>query len=192
MVQLYVLRSSDVPWGDYGTVLTHGMGQVDSGGLFQLERTGPFIPPITFPGFRIVVTDRLRERIEQQSFTGCQFREIVKRRIVRLDWHLWDRGASEPQKHPAEGEPENFVLGRKHSPETASALGTLWELAVDEIPGLQVEGGKAVNLARYRGQDICRASVWGYVYVAERFKLWLEAEVGDWVAFVGAPVVGVA
>src|ERR1035438_5894652 len=46
-----------VPWGDYGSILQHGMtgrlGRVD--GLLSLERTGPYMPPITFPGIGDVV-----------------------------------------------------------------------------------------------------------------------------------------
>jgi hypothetical protein len=45
------------PWGDYGNILQHGMtahlGRV--GGLLSLERTGPYMPPITFPGAGDVV-----------------------------------------------------------------------------------------------------------------------------------------
>ena len=39
-------------WGDYGSILINGMSRhlPRKDNLIQLERTGPFIPPITLPG----------------------------------------------------------------------------------------------------------------------------------------------
>jgi hypothetical protein len=48
-VQFFRLEAPEAPWGDYGSILQHGMtahlGR-NPEGLAQLERTGPFIPPI--------------------------------------------------------------------------------------------------------------------------------------------------
>ena len=56
MMSYLVLRGSEPPWGDYGDVLVNGMssGGRDDDGFIKLERTGPFIPPITFPGIHAV------------------------------------------------------------------------------------------------------------------------------------------
>jgi hypothetical protein len=52
--QLFCLRmpQQKTNWGDYGDMLRHGMtNHLDrSGESLQLERTGPFVPPVTFPG----------------------------------------------------------------------------------------------------------------------------------------------
>ena len=50
-------RAARAPWGDYGLILIHGMSchLPRENGLIQLERTGPFIPPMTIPGTGDVV-----------------------------------------------------------------------------------------------------------------------------------------
>jgi hypothetical protein len=51
--QIYILREAGAPWGDYGNILVHGMSAHagrSMDGRIRLERTGPFVPPITFPG----------------------------------------------------------------------------------------------------------------------------------------------
>src|SRR5262249_14925382 len=58
-----VLRPAETPWGDYGDILFHGMtAHLDRHDeMLQLERTGPYMPPITFPGIGdIVVTDAFK------------------------------------------------------------------------------------------------------------------------------------
>jgi hypothetical protein len=90
------------------------------GDKLRLERTGPFIPPISFPGISdVLVTDSIRGELDVAGLSGFSFREVVKHRIVRLDWHNWDKDAHEPVSYPAGGEPENYILGCKHSPEVA-------------------------------------------------------------------------
>ena len=125
-----------------------------------------------------------------ESFSGFELRKVEKKRVVRLNWEHWDKKAEHPAKYPAGGEPENYVLGRKHDPTSADALGVLWEVAVSESPGLQIEGGAALDPAKYDGQDICRSSQWGNVFVSVRLKEWLETQVGEWVCLERAAVLG--
>ena len=44
-------------WGDYGEMLQHGMTAHlhRREGMLSLERTGPYIPPITFPGLGDII-----------------------------------------------------------------------------------------------------------------------------------------
>jgi hypothetical protein len=125
-------RAHGAPWGDYGDALFNGISwntrRVD--GLLQLERTGPRIAPVTTPGTGVVITDAVRERLAESGLTGWLVRPVVKLRIVDLDWQSWPPGPN-PAKYPAGGEPENYVLGRKHNPSVADALGNLWELTAE-------------------------------------------------------------
>ncbi len=187
MNQLFILSKPEAPWDDYGDILYQGMAGLE-GGQLLLERTGPFIPPLSFP-WSVVVTDAIRTALEPCGFTGYEFRAVVKHRIVRLDWHLWNREAEEPHEYPDSGEPEDYILAREHDPQLADSLGPLWELAMPEIPGLQTPGSATVNLAKYGGQDICQDHRWGYKYVSARFKCWLEENVGEWVRFQEAPIL---
>lgn len=84
----YILNRVRDPWGDYGDMLTHGMAGRAGDGVLELERTGPFIPPISQPGMPgIVVTDEFRIRVEESSLTGIAFQPVRKTRIVNVPWH---------------------------------------------------------------------------------------------------------
>src|SRR5262249_34900527 len=121
------------PWGDYGEILHHGIAwnrkRVD--GLIQLERTAPYIPPLTMPSVdHVVVVESLRQQLLRSTLRGYALLPVVKTRIVRLEWESWPRD-TKPAKYPSGGEPENYVLRRKHHPASADALGNLWELSAE-------------------------------------------------------------
>ena len=94
-MNVYTLTRPAAPWGDYGSVLIYGMSMhlPRVAGLIQLERTGPFVPPITQPGLEIVVTDAFKARLEASGLTGFGFQPVLKRDIVQLEWERWDREA---------------------------------------------------------------------------------------------------
>ena len=72
-----------MPWGDYGNILLTGMtSHLDrEDGRLQLERTGPFVPPIALSGIAdIVVTDAFRSALEASGLTGLRFQPVIKRR----------------------------------------------------------------------------------------------------------------
>lgn len=182
---MYVLDHIEAPWGDYGSILVHGMSlHLDRiEGRIQLERAGPFIPPVTLPGVGdVIVTDEARRGLEG-AVPGLVFRVVEKARIVRIDWHTWSREAAEPPEYPSSGEPEDYLLERSHDPLLAEQLGALWELVPEIVPSIQLPGGK-LNRAAYRGQDLVRASeMAGYNFVSERLKNALSVQGGAWVTF---------
>jgi hypothetical protein len=194
-MSFYVLRRPASPWGDYGDILVHGMTahRGREGGLLQLERTGPFVPPITQPGIGdVLVTDDFRRRLEQSGLTGLAFRPVHMRHIVRVEWEAWNREADEPTKYPASGEPENYILARKHNDALAEEIGPLWEVVIEGAALVTREGEyphQVIRLKRHSlsGADLFRAEGVRYVYVSERAKDWLEREAADWVRFVEAP-----
>jgi hypothetical protein len=179
-------------WGDYGAILIHGMSshlpRLD--GLIQLERTGPFTPPITLPGIGdIVVTDHLRRTIEQAVPSGVSFAPVLKARIVQYRWDLWDRNAPSPAELPESGEPEDFILARPHSPDVAEQLGPLWEVILPE--GAQVDSvriGRGVNEYRIDPATWCGAPLFRptgkrHVMATEEGKRCLEGAAGEWLDF---------
>ena len=119
-----VLRRPDrspLPWGDYGSILVHGMSlhlpRID--GIIQLERTGPYIPPVTFPGVSdIVVTDAVKRELEIR-LPALHFLPLIKKHIVRLDWQNWDPTAR-PAAPPITGEPEDYILKNPHDERAAT------------------------------------------------------------------------
>jgi hypothetical protein len=191
IVSYYRLEAARMPWGDYGSILAGGMSMhLDrAGGHIQLERTGPFIPPITFPGIGdIIVTARLRDGLERSGLVGFGFAPVIKARIVELNWHRWDRAAPEPKVYPSDGEPESYILSRRHSRAMANMLGNLWELVlpiggtVERHPE-SAAFGTEIRLKPSGGADIFRADGVGYDYVSESARAWLTKHAGEWVAF---------
>jgi hypothetical protein len=159
----------EAPWDEYGYILYHGMSMHQSrqGDKIRLERTGPDIFPITFPGTGdIVVTDSFKRHWSESGLSGATFREIIKHHIVDLDWERWDTSAEEPPELPDSGEPEDFILDRPHSSSAASALGQLWEL----IPS---DDSKKDIFYRNGTKITC---------LSERADIWFIRHYGDFVA----------
>jgi hypothetical protein len=78
---IYILRNAEMPWGDYGNILLSGMtSHLDrKNGLLQLERTGPFVPPLTISGIsEIVVTNAFKQQLEKSSLSGFNFQPLIK------------------------------------------------------------------------------------------------------------------
>lgn len=191
-MKAYLLDQAEMPWGDYGSILLSGMSghRERWEGRIQLERTGPFIPPLSFPGLRdIVVTASFRHELERSGLTGLTFQPVLKRHIVHLEWDRWDRSADEPVEYPESGEPEDYILEREHSPATADAMGELWEACLGEHADVERvpigpnswEVEIYLRPSTWDGTDWFYARGVGYIYVSERAKIWLEARVPEWI-----------
>jgi hypothetical protein len=115
--EFFTIRARSIApsdWGDYGDILQHGMtAHLERvGGRLALERTGPYIPPITLPGIGdIVVTSNARALLESSGLSGLSFLCVEKVLIVELHWEAWDLSAAEPAQFPESGEPEDYILG---------------------------------------------------------------------------------
>jgi hypothetical protein len=171
MPLVYVVRAAPTQWdhwGDYAAILVHGMtghlGRKD--GLLQLERTGPFVPSITFPGISdIVLGEAVKRRLEVE-LPSLSFRPVLSTRIVLLDWPNWNAILDEPPFLPETGEPEDYVLAQPHDPQLAEQMGRFWELVPVVAPEIQGRNG-ALRAAAYRGQHLVRAhESGGYNFVS--------------------------
>ena len=173
----YRLRQVGAPWGDYGRMLVSGISRrADDGIVLEVERAGPFVPPIDplWLGDIPVVTDSFRRSIEESGLRGACFREVRKARIVRIDWRGWDRGAEHPEQLPPDGKPENYILGREHDPALADEIGPLWEIYAEEGPGeTRADFARAPGYHRLDGSG---------VVVSERARKWLAANASEWVS----------
>ena len=166
--EVFRIGGGEVPWGDYGRILVHGMTahlgrEKTENGRLQLERTGPFVPPITFPGIGdIVVTDEMKQAMEKAGFRGVSFHPVFKVHFVEVPWHTWDLESDDPEFYPEEGEPEGYILDKEHSPKVADAVGDLWEVVYDR------EGD---------------GDFFGYMNVSRRAKYWFETHYPRWTSF---------
>jgi hypothetical protein len=171
---IFKLDSPPSDWGDYGAILLSGMVAhlPRENGRLQLERTGPFVPPISFSSLGdIVVTDSFKRLLEDSGLTGFMFLPVVKKHIVLLEWEKWDKASGEPAEYPSTGEPEDCILERPHSPKLAQQIGTLWELCLEEFAG-----SEEASTDWYRLNDRL------YNFVSARAKHWLEQTVPEYVS----------
>jgi len=167
---IYRLKGVEGPWGEYSRVIFHGMASLYQRGLsgeLLLERMGPYIPPVTFPSGVVVVTDHMKEQLEDSKLTGFSFRPAIKKLIVRSRWHEWDMTAPEPKRYPRGGRPENYILTRPHDPVSSEQMGDLWEL----LPGDDASA------------DVFRSGGASGVLVSESAKRFFESRAGDWLVF---------
>jgi hypothetical protein len=179
---IYQLSNRETNWGDYGDILVSGMtAHLERyNDLLQLERTGPYVPPLVNSGlWDIVVTDKVKESLMVSGLVGISFKPVIKKHIVDLDWTTWNTNAEEPTYYPESGEPEDYILGREHSELLAERMGDLWELVIPTTGtfsnGAFIPNGKTA--------DIFKADNKGYILVTEKGKDWIERNAGDWVTF---------
>ena len=116
-------------WGDYGSILLNGLACDVDAEQTRLKRTGPFVPPFSFPFYGgVVVTDSVKGTLETSDLKGVGvFRPVILEKAVSVNWQEWNRQEKiERSKIPRSGEPEDYVSAGKHDPEVAIAMGKLW------------------------------------------------------------------
>ncbi len=131
----WCLNPRDNGWGDYGRILIPGMAshrqRID--GRAQVERVGPYIPPISLPNGRaIIVTATMRHTLESLDAT-LSFATADLVHAARLEWQSWDLGADVPAEYPTSGEPEDYILERSHHAETAASMSPLFEVLPQRV-----------------------------------------------------------
>lgn len=192
MESFYTLKRQRHAWGDYFNILMHGMSchLGRDGGRIQLERTGPFVPPISLPGIGdVVVTEAFRKKLEIPGLEGLRFQPVIKKLIVRSDWHTWDKQDKQPSAYPEGGEPEGYILEQPHSVPTAKQMGDLWELLLNDsarvyrAKGICTRDDIFLRPDSWQGEDLFRAQGVGYIYATERAKDWLQKNAGEYVTF---------
>lgn len=179
---IYKLKNRETSWGDYGSILVSGMTAhlEREGDLLQLERTGPYVPPLVNSGlWDIIVTDKVKKSLEVSGLNGLSFRPVIKKHIVEVDWTTWDLHADEPLYYPDSGEPEDYILGGQHSNSVADGLGHLWELVIPTRGAFNNDKFIDANSQA----DIFKADNTGYILLTENAKRWIENNAGDWVTF---------
>ena len=163
-------------------------------GKISLERTGPYIPPITFPG-PIILTAEARTLLEASELSGFSFLPVVKAHIAELHWEDWDLNLTWPPQLPESGEPEDYVLAEPHSASASAALGEIWEvvlptagkiIAPDPItPDSLMRPYKDLSLdsSAWNGADFFRGNSFGFKFCSARGHDWLSRTWGEFVWF---------
>lgn len=196
VADFYRLTSPKVPWGDYGRILVHGISgaRADDARSPELQRTGPFVPPISLPGLGcIVVTDSVRHELQASGLIGLAFIPVIKKTIVPIDWHDWDLLGDAPPLIPDDGEPESYLSEIEHSPELARRMPELWrpvvglgatELRAPESADRPDQGRRTYLRANsWNGADFFRANTTLHNYVSPRARQWLLDRYPAWISF---------
>lgn len=182
-------------WGDYGRILQHGMGchLPRQNGRLALERTGPYIPPITKP-WEIVLNKEVSGSLLSSGLTGHSLVPVEKARIVELHWEMWDLDAGEPEEYPETGEPEDYILQRPHSTDAAEAIGELFEIAAPTTltilrPSRIVKSFKdlIIDSSTWNGADVVRSKEYGGLLYSERARDWFSENWGEYLMFEQFP-----
>jgi len=184
-------------WGDYGDILQHGLTSHSprKDGRLALERTGPFIPPITQPGIGdVVLTSPARQLLESSGLSGFSFRPVEKVLTVELRWENWDLNAEQPSYFPDSGEPEDYILGQPDSPAASAALGELWELFVPNTatvirPKAIVSSYRELllDLSTWNGADLFRSQGYASILFTEPAREWFSDKWGNYLDFSEFP-----
>jgi hypothetical protein len=186
-MKIYRLKRPDLPWGDYGDVLAHGFASFsEDGATLELQRSGPFIPPFTQPSRSyVVVTADILSALNNSGLKGYSQYPVRVTKSPKIDWRAWHPYGDKEMKYPAGNEPENYIWGRKHSAEASAEFGALTALVFS--PGIDIVYGKDFHAvaSSWDGTDffVARVERPAYNYVSQQARDWLEAHVGEWVAF---------
>ncbi|MDF1663389.1 MAG: hypothetical protein P1V97_16575, partial [Planctomycetota bacterium] len=125
-----MLERSDL-WnsGSYGDVLVHGLVNFDpKPGNLILERTGPFIPPITHPLGTLLVNNEAKKKMERCSlFSELNFEQVIIKKMVELHWEDWSLELLDVPIYPAENEPVNYIWKNNHNLHLASKTAPIWK-----------------------------------------------------------------
>ncbi len=177
-------------WGDYGRLLAGGIARrgASESAPFNLFRTGPFIPPISFPFRHVVVSQDFRIKIENAGLFSFTYQQVVKKHIAKLHWERWDLSADEPKKYPRGGEPEGYILNRWHSRSTAKKMGDIWELVLEhgaDTATKKIDGERRkrvmVNPSSWDGQHFFQSKTQGWKIVSAEGADWLRRNCPEWV-----------
>ena len=191
-MKFYEVRPPGV-WGDYGSILFGGMTQRVGRrkGRLQLERTGPFIPPISLASYSdLLVTEEMRVKLLDSNLAKLQFRPVIKKRVSLLRWEKWNRSRDIPSKYDfVIEEPEDFILKFPHSEEASEQMGDVYEVIPPKcgqcvcqdhewrLDSTDWDGSSHIFLAESPspGDHV--------LFVSEIGKRWIEIEAPGWLKF---------
>ena len=181
--------SRNAPCGDYGGILASGRAKREKDGQLAIERTGPFTPPIFFPGpisAFIVVDSLLRRDLEAKEFLGLSFAPVIKKRIVDFQWEHWDLDARDPQVFPLNGDPSHYLDLSPHSVSSATKMSELWELRLADGANIIAEHTYPTSYVyaegSWNGSDVFTVPDHYGFYCSVSFGIWLRERAGRWIS----------
>ena len=179
-----------MPWGDYGDILYRGYVYKDENDVPCLKRAGTFVPPIYESANILIVTDEIKQKLENSGLKGFTFAKAVIKKVVDIDWMSWDFEADEPAFYPYGGEPANYIEGRKHKAELIDKMPIVWGLTIDNKT---LVGRKQRNIESrdelfiiensWSESDIFTSEGCLYIFFSATAKTWLEENLKEYAVF---------
>ncbi len=138
MIQYFTVRRAHTVWGDYSDILIHGLVDYDGNkqtGEDALMRADAWMPEMGLPLGMWFVGERVKHAIENSKFRNFLGNRVHISKATKVGWRNWNLEADEPQKYPAQSEPENYILARKNDETTRLAVPPVWRLIPATIEG---------------------------------------------------------
>lgn len=145
-------------FGEWPDTIYNGIIHAETG---MLCRTGPYVPPLSFPGIRLaVVTSALKAELQAHKITGIDYSRVRIQKAVRSPWN------GEMEQPPPDDEAltngADFILNGNHDEQLAEHLeNALWYLELDvRLLGAQIgptPGGwfqLSADLSEWDGVDV--------------------------------------
>ena len=189
-MKFYTFNNKEMPWGDYGDTLYAGFAYEENDILY-VERAGTFTPPVYNVFNRLLITEELKDKLEKSNLKGFSFVKATIKKLVNIEWHLWDLTAEEPKVYPHGGEPENYIISRKHTPDLIDKVPTIWGLT--KLDNSTLVGRKQRDVKSkdelfiientWPERDIFISKGAGYLFFSERAKNWFEDNAKEYIRF---------
>ncbi len=184
-------------WGGIADIALKGWCIRGQGGVLEITRAGPFVPPISLPEsdmgrmiWEVIVTDELRKMLETSGLSGFTFQPVVKKHIISMEWEKWALTETGPPEPLATDEFVDYFSNQTHDPQVASGIGNLWEMRLDFHAALKPDG----EVVHWDGADWFRVKDptqdTDYIYVSDEARRWLQQTVPAWVTFGASPALG--
>ncbi|UIR56393.1 hypothetical protein LZQ00_00890 [Sphingobacterium sp. SRCM116780] len=182
-MNFYIFRNKKMPWGDYGNTLLVGYAFPDENDETKIliERTGPFVPPVYYWSDYLLISNIMKQKLEQSDLKGFDYQKTFFHKVVDIDWTNWDLEADKPKLYPAGGEPENYIFTRKHNPDIANKMKPIWVLNLCEEVLIGKKDKDAIGRQNlfliensWKETDIFLAVNTGFVFLSEKAKIWFE------------------
>lgn len=89
-----------------------------------VERFGVDVPPIYTDGRQIILTDEIKNQLENTDLQGFEFKEVEKQKIIKGDWQNFSYDFFEQYDDPT----YDPIEKGKHDEQTAQQMPKLWRI----------------------------------------------------------------
>jgi hypothetical protein len=203
------MTNKEMPWGDYGDALCYGyLNEMDEKFLNvieipELERTGPYIPPLYVANdVNILAIESVKNILQNSNMKGIKkCVKVIKKQIVEIKWQEW-LGDDEPNFYPESGEPEDYIWGRKHNEELAKSMPEVFYFEIEKRHSLKqisdtvdcdhcTNFALEISLEEEGDLDIFCPLNKLYIVVSEKFKILMEQIGIDTIKFIHLKVLNI-